>query len=62
MLVFDRAPKPCNINLIQRPAFAIHADGDGYTFQILYLLLAGKLAALVAARVSRVCHAQLWPP
>ena len=48
MLVFNRAPKSFNINVIQCPAFAIHADGDGFCFQILYILLTGKLATLVA--------------
>ena len=53
MLVYDCAPKSLNTNIIKYRAFAIHADGDFLLLQILHLLLAGKLAALITGEDLR---------
>ncbi len=47
MLVFNRAPKSFDVNIIQSPSFAIHTDSDLLLFEVVHVLPAGELAALV---------------
>ena len=49
-MILYSSPKSFDINVVQRASFAIHTYLDMLVFEILNVLSAGKLAALITVQ------------